>query len=132
MDFIRQLLHESLAILHTYLRPQVLSTEETPEYIQKLKQTVRPLASIAAMKRHSQQKISPLADISERACETKDERVFLAFRRSGQFSIDLSELFEDQRKMECQSRDRTVDFRSRGASSSHGNPNHNEQHQYES
>ena len=74
VDFIRQLLHESLAILHTYLRPQVLSTEETPEYIQKFKQTVRPLASIAALKRHSQQKISPLADASKRAREERVKR----------------------------------------------------------
>ena len=47
VDFIHQSLNESLSILHAYLRPQMLSAEEPNEYIQKLKQIVRPLASIA-------------------------------------------------------------------------------------
>ena len=48
VDFIHQSMNESLAILHTYLRPQTLSSNESNEYVQKLKQTVRPLANIAA------------------------------------------------------------------------------------
>ncbi|CAF4222736.1 unnamed protein product [Rotaria socialis] len=47
VDFIHQSLHESLTILHAYLRPQMLSSEEPDDYVQKLKQTIRPLASIA-------------------------------------------------------------------------------------
>lgn len=47
VDFIQQSLQESLTILHAYLRPQMLSSDESDDYVKKLKQTVRPLASVA-------------------------------------------------------------------------------------
>jgi hypothetical protein len=59
VDFIHQSLSDSLAILHTYLRPHLLSSDEPLEYVQKLKQTVRPLASIAAYNSNLKQKKSP-------------------------------------------------------------------------
>ena len=62
MDFIHQALTQSLHILHTYLRPQMLGTDETPEYVQKLREVVRPLASIAASNRNSKQNIAVLTD----------------------------------------------------------------------
>ena len=61
---MHQTLNESLSILHTYLHPQMLSAEEPVEYIQKLKQTVRPLASIAAY--NSNLKTNPIHQINER------------------------------------------------------------------
>ena len=61
IDFINQAFSDSLTILHTYLRPQMLSTDETPDFIQRLKQIVRPLASMAASNRNSTQKMSSLS-----------------------------------------------------------------------
>ena len=61
VDFIHQSLTQSLAILHTYLRPQILGNNGTPDYIQKLRDVVRPLASIAASNRNSKQKINSLS-----------------------------------------------------------------------
>jgi hypothetical protein len=60
---MHQTLNESLSILHTYLHPQMLSADEPVEYIQKLKQTVRPLASIAAY--NSNLKTNPIHQINE-------------------------------------------------------------------
>lgn len=59
MDFIHQSLQESLGILHTYLRPQILSSDESPEFVEKLKQTVRPLANIAAYNSQFKGRLSP-------------------------------------------------------------------------
>ena len=61
VDFIHQSLTQSLAILHTYLRPQSLGNDGTPDYIQKLRDVVRPLASIAASNRNSKQKVSSVS-----------------------------------------------------------------------
>ncbi|CAF2670861.1 unnamed protein product [Rotaria sp. Silwood2] len=62
VDFMHQSLHESLTILHAYLRPQMLSSEEPEEYVQKLKQTVRPLASIAISNNNLKPKLSSTLD----------------------------------------------------------------------
>lgn len=59
MDFIHEPLQDSLGILHMYLRPQVLSSNESPELAEKLRQTVQPLANIAAYNSQFKGRSSP-------------------------------------------------------------------------
>lgn len=61
---MHQTLNESLTILYTYLRPQILSSDEPAEYVRKLKQTVRPLANIAAYNSKLKAARSPSLDES--------------------------------------------------------------------
>lgn len=59
VDFIHESLQDSLGFLHMYLRPQVLSTNESPEIADKLRQTVQPLATIAAVNSQFKGRLSP-------------------------------------------------------------------------